>query len=644
MCGISALIGGTANATAQRIVAMTNLARHRGPDDEGYVLFAGAGLEPREFAGHAPPAADARVLLGHRRLSIVDLSAAGHQPMASTDRKTWITYNGEIYNYLELRRELEALGHAFVSQSDTEVMLAAYRQWGMDCLSRFNGMFAFVLVDRAKRRVFAARDRFGVKPLYFARLPDGAVAMASEIKQLTALEGWRARLNGQRAYDFLVWGASEHTAETMFDGVRQLRGGELAEIALDGDPSPRVSRWYELRPKPFSGGREDAAAAFRDLLTDSVRLRLRADVAVGSCLSGGLDSSSIVCVANRLLREVGGAAMQQTFSATSESPRYDERRYAEAVVAQTGVSLATVMPSPQGLFDALDAIAWQQDEPFGSTSAYAQWEVFRLAARSGVKVVLDGQGADEMLGGYPVFFGARLAGMVRAFDPLAALREIGSLRRVHGIPVASSVRHLAASLAPAWLLSGARRWAGEDAAPAWLDLDRLGARPVHPFAAQESSPRKSMQALSRSQLLDASLPTLLHLEDRNSMAHSIEARVPFLDYRVVEYVLGLPDEEKIEGGVTKIALRRAMEGVLPEEVRTRTDKLGFQMADTDWLKNAPRQYRDALGAAVEAAKGIIRPAANEMLEQTIAGRRAFSFHVWAMISFGAWLRRFAVSF
>lgn len=661
MCGISALIAGVGPLDPRRLVAMSGLVRHRGPDDEGYVAFAGRDLAPGAFGGPdtprdcfagthpflpadsaLPPAAEIRVALGHRRLSIVDLSPAGHQPMCTPDRDLWIAHNGEVYNHIELRRELEALGHAFRSHSDTEVMLVAYRQWGTGCLERFNGMFAFVLIDRARRRLLAARDRFGVKPLYLWRSPRGELALASEIKQFTALEGWRARLNGQRAYDFLVWGASEHTSETMFEGVRQLRGGELAEIDLEVNSAPKISRWYELGPRPFAGGREQAAGEFRDLLTDSVKLRLRADVAVGSCLSGGLDSSSIVCVANRLLRESGGAPMQKTFSALSDSPRYDERRYAEEVVRATGVSAATVTPSPEGLFEELDAIAWHQDEPFGSTSIYAQWEVFRLAAARGVKVMLDGQGADEALGGYPVFHGARLAGLARGLAPVALVSEIAAMRRVQGISTGSSLRQMAASLAPAWLLSRARRWAGDEPAPAWLDVGRLGAQPVHPYAAEERSPRNSMQSLSRSQLLEVSLPMLLHLEDRNSMAHSIEARVPFLDYRLVEFALGLPDERKISGGVTKMVLRDAMRGILPEAVRGRTDKLGFQMAEDEWMNASPNLFRAALGRAVESSGGTIRPVATGILDDMLTGRMRFSFLAWRLIAFGAWMRRYAV--
>lgn len=281
----------------------------------------------------------------------------------------------------------------FASHSDTEVILHAYRVWGAECLDRFNGMFAFVLLDRVAKRMFAARDRYGIKPLYFWRSPQGLVAFASEIKQFAALPGWSPKVSAQRAYEFLNWGWLDHTQETMFDGVRQLRGGECIDCSLaELVPDPPVRRWYRLTPRPFHGDIATAAEEFRALFTDAVRLRLRADVPVGSCLSGGLDSSSIVCVANRLLRSSGAAAQQNTFSACATVKRYDERRYVDIVVDSTGVQAHYVYPELDRLFDTLDEMSWHQDEPFGSTSNYAQWHVFGSAARARVKVLLDGQG------------------------------------------------------------------------------------------------------------------------------------------------------------------------------------------------------------------------------------------------------------
>ena len=664
MCGIAALFHSPGVDLASAIRSMSAHVRHRGPDDEGYVLLGGdaapialRGVDtPDHERGTGLPYWPSRAdlsrdvayeaALGHQRLSIVDLSPAGHQPMCSPDGAVWIVYNGEVYNHIELRTELEAAGHHFVSHCDTEVILAAYRQWGEGCLHRFNGMFAFVILDWVARRVFAARDRFGIKPLYYWRAPNGLVAFASEIKQFTALPGWRARVNGQRAYDFLHWGLFDHTGETLFDGVRQLRGGECLSFALNDIPqAPEPRRWYLLSPAAMALAGVDAQAErFRELLEDSVRLRLRADVAVGSCLSGGLDSSSIVCIANKSLRAFGAEARQRTFSARSSDPRYDEGRFIEAVVSATAVRNLQVTPSLESLFEALPELTWHQDEPFGSTSIYAQWHVFALAARHGVKVMLDGQGADEQLAGYQSFYAARLSGLLRQFRVARLLAEMAAARRAHGLSARQLLAYVAGSLLPEILRQPMRRLAGRASAdiPGWLDANRLGAQPKDPFLACGAK-TSTVKDLSRAQLLHTSLPMLLHWEDRDSMAHSVEARVPFLDHRLVEFVLGLPDEAKLSDGMTKRVLREAMRGVLPDEVRARTDKIGFATAEENWLRREqPDAFRNALREAVNASDGVLRPAALELLEQVIDGRRPFSFLPWRLISFGAWMRRFDV--
>jgi asparagine synthase (glutamine-hydrolysing) len=624
MCGLSALFDPNGGELGPAIRAMNRAVRHRGPDDEGFEFFADGPW---------------RLALGHRRLSIVDLSAAGHQPMYSADRGLCIIYNGEVYNHIELRAELEKEGVRFATRSDTEVMLEAYRRWGERCLERFNGMFAFILVDWPRRRLFAARDRFGVKPLYYWSSPSGRLALASEIKQFAVLEGWRPALNRQRAYDFINWGLFDHTAETLFQGVRQLRGGEYVSTPLDQlgkDIEPQ--RWYTLAPRPPQG---DPVRAWRELLEDSVRLRLRADVPVGSCLSGGLDSSSIVCVANRALRAAGAEGVQRTFSARSSDPRFDEGRFIDAVVRHTGVANAQVEPPAVRLFDELPELTWHQDEPFGSTSIYAQSHVFGLAAWNGVKVMLDGQGADEQLAGYPSFHAARFGRLARGLRLATLLSEMRAVGR--RLPRQQVAAYAMSSLLPEALRQLLRRLGNRSSTVnPCLDMARLGAQPADPFLAHGAN-AGSVEALSVSQLLYTSLPMLLHWEDRDSMQHSIEARVPFLDYRLVELTLGLPEEEKLSEGVTKRVLREAMRGVLPEEVRARTDKIGFATAEEQWLRREhPDAFRKAMREAVEASQGVLRPAALELLESVIAGARPFSYLPWRMISFGAWMRRFEV--
>jgi asparagine synthase (glutamine-hydrolysing) len=588
---------------------------------------------------------DAVAALGHRRLSIIDLSSAGHQPMCTPDRRFWIVYNGEIYNFVELRTELELLGHSFISHSDTEVILAAYREWGEQCLGRFNGMFAFVLVDRDASRVFAARDRFGVKPLYLWRSPHGLVAMASEIKQFSTLPGWSPRVNGQRAYEFLNWGLLDHTEETLFNGVRQVRGGECLYCSLEQlSMSPPIKRWYQVVPRSFDLDMKSATEEFSALFTDAVRLRLRADVAIGSCLSGGLDSSSIVCIANRLLRSTGIASKQDTFSACAKIKQYDERDYIDIVVGQTGVHAHYVYPDLKELFETIDAITWHQDEPFGSTSLYAQWHVFKLAAAARVKVLLDGQGADELLAGYHAFFAPHFATLLLTMCWHKLLREVNLARQLHGLSATGVARHVATALLPEQVRQPLRRLMGKSSSkPDWLNGERLAIQFGDP-SLRYGLKTTSVNEMSYSLLTTTSVPMLLHWEDRNSMAHSIESRLPFLDFRLVEFLMGLPFEMKLSNATTKRVLREAMAGILPESIRMRMDKMGFVTPEEVWVRNeAPDLFRAELRKSIDAAQGILNAKALDYLERVISGKDKFSFLLWRMISFGRWMDRFQVN-
>ena len=675
MCGIAGFIARN-SLPAATIGAMTDLVRHRGPDDEGFLLLHESRGELHVCGGSDTPEAiyhaempfrpghhiktlgDQRVhlALGHRRLSIVDLSPAGHQPMCTADLRYWIVYNGEVYNHIELRSELENLGHLFRSHSDTEVILAAYEEWGTDCLSRFNGMFAFLLYDAVEKTLFAARDRFGVKPLYYWISPEGDIAFASEIKQFTVLPGWRARLNGQRAYDFLAWAITDHTDETLFSEVYQLRGGECLLVDIqkvrDGNlihfsrAKLRHVTWYCLTPAPFSGSFDVAAAEFREKLLDSVRLRLRADVTVGSCLSGGLDSSSIVCLMNRLLEGQGATELQKTFSACADVARFDERKWIDIVVAATGVEAHYTYPQIENLFDESQAITWHQDEPFGSTSIFAQWNVFSLAANNQVKVMLDGQGADEQLAGYHSFFGVYLANLLKTGRIGDLVAEMAAMQRLHGYSFLKSTEYLAHHVLPEGLKNILSRILGRMASvqPPWLDCQKLGCIPQNPLVDLGASNASSLRDLSISQLTASNLQMLLHWEDRDSMAHSIESRVPFLDYRLIEFVVGLPDEFKLSDGITKRVLREGMSGILPDQIRDRMDKLGFVTPEEVWLRErASDLFRKKLRESIEISRGILcEKSASTVLEEMIAGTNKFNFLPWRMINFGEWIKLFSV--
>jgi asparagine synthase (glutamine-hydrolysing) len=666
MCGIFGIVA-SRPITGSELAAMSRALRHRGPDDEGF-LFAGekgafclggadtprhvleSGLPyapARRLDGASPPR-EGGVVLGHRRLSILDLSAHGHQPMSYRDRY-WMVFNGEVYNYVELRQELSDLGHRFGSTSDTEVVLAAYAQWGPECLTRFNGMWGLAILDLERGSLFLARDRYGVKPLYLWS-HGGALAFASEIKAFSALEGWRARANMPRLLDFLVWSVSDHGAETMFDGVLQLPAGHfvlmdvtrvLAGHAADEVEPVRSQRWYTAGSlaTTLTG---DGADELRRVLADAVRLRLRADVPVGSCLSGGLDSSSVVCLMSDLLRDAGVRGNLKTFTARSDDGAFDESDYARSVVERAGSDAVFVTPRPEKLFDDLRRLTWHQDEPYASSSIFAQWCVFEAAREKGVVVMLDGQGADEALGGYRGFFGAYLAGLFRQGRLVSWGREVSALRREIGFSWVRSMGYTAAYCAP-----GALHLIGRFDARAFSDRGWLCARHSHAF---RTDPIRlaggrvgSVREMSLAQITATNLPMLLHWEDRDSMAFSIEARTPFLDYRVVELSLALADSDKVGRGVSKAALRRAMRGVVPQAVLDRKDKMGFLTAEPLWITRewSPR-FRGMLSSAVEALPGVVDPSILARFDEVVGGKRRFDHRYWRAMAAGSWASAFSV--
>ncbi|MBR5116422.1 MAG: asparagine synthase (glutamine-hydrolyzing), partial [Lachnospiraceae bacterium] len=381
MCGICGIYDKQHIVADHRelIERMNRAQKHRGPDDEGFF-------------------AQGSVALGHVRLAILDLSEAGHQPMTLHDRYT-IIFNGEIYNYIELKKELEQQGYSFCSEADTEVLLAAYDCWGEDCQRRFNGFWAFAVYDAAQDSLFLSRDRYGVKPVYYTR-QQGYFLFASEIKTLLADERIERIVREQAVVNYLVNGFVDCEDETFFRDVVRLPAG--CQMTVSGSGEPVIRRWYELpyRETVYGNVTKETDARFKELFQDAVRMRLRSDVPVGSCLSGGLDSSSIVCESSRQLGETKTQTSQSTYSATYPGRPDDERRYIDAVIERTGVTGHYVEPTGETLFEDLDHLIYTQDEPFVSTSMYASYCVMRLASGKGAKVLLDGQGADEILCGY----------------------------------------------------------------------------------------------------------------------------------------------------------------------------------------------------------------------------------------------------
>lgn len=680
MCGIAALISLEPRYLEDSISQMARLIRHRGPDGEGYALASREGAiellsgsdTPIETLSSLFPnrptrkvnssADDTRsiVAMAHRRLSIIDLSPSGHQPMVDSGKQALIVFNGEIYNFIEIREELEAQGVRFFSSSDTEVLLQAYLKWGVGCLDRLNGMFAFVLYMPFERRVFAARDRFGVKPLYYWKPDENSIAFSSEIKAFTALSNWKPKLNAQRAFDFIISGLTDHTDETLFDDVFQLRGGQYIESDVEalagGLVTPRT--WYDLEHKISERSERalsfsEASEKFGSLFESAVHLRLRSDVRVGTALSGGLDSSSIVCEVNRLLRanafESSNASIRQdTFSSSSSIDRFDERRYIKKVIERTGVNAHFVETDLDRFLSLHDQVVWHHDEPVGSSSVMAEWDVFKLVSGTDVKVTLDGHGADESLAGYHTFFGARLASLLREGRFSDFLRECEAVHREHGYGAGFIGMQMLDWLLPAQVSRLARRVAGlsyYDPKIVSLEWRRNGRvksikDPAKVFGARTAT----VLGHSLAQLLRTSLPHQLHWCDRDSMAHGIESRAPFLDYRLIEFLLSCRDEYKVSSGMTKRVLREGVKRIVPQEIVERRDKMGFVTPEEFWITDRhPALFIEKVDEAIALSGNFLGDHARVRAKRIIRKQERFSFLVWRMISFGSWMKRFGVS-
>lgn len=651
MCGIAGIAQlNDRPLDVELLERMTSSLAHRGPDGEGYVfLQPGAGEKPvvlpgrlRESVRHVSrDLGRSRLGFGHRRLAIIDLSPLGQQPMGSDDGLQWITYNGEVYNAPELRLELAAMGHRFRSGTDTEVVLESYRRWGMACLHRLNGMFAFALWDGEARRLFCARDRFGIKPFYY-RFGEGRFLFASEIKALLEDRNLIRRPDDRAVYAFLSRGRQDVGTWTFFEGIYQLGPGQALILHVTGEEAaaaPRLEQWWRPDTRFSALSQAEVVQQVRELLEDSVRLQMRADVPIGSCLSGGLDSSSIVCLMSRA--RPAGAEPVKTFTLSHYDARFDERSYSRAVVAQTGAEAHEVCPVPERLLAELDRIHWHQDEPVAGTSVLGQWAVMRTASETGVKVLLDGQGADEVLLGYPGYWGSHLADLIKRGHWLKGAREWNAWRRRQGAVPPTAVAAVVRGLLSDGLANRLRRRVTGEAV--WMSPDfskrmRGFVEPERLFAAAE---QQSVVEQHRWRTLTEDLPALLHYEDRNAMAMGIEARVPFLDHRLVECLVRVPTECHIGDGVTKRLLREAMQGVLPESVRMRADKMGFVTPEADWLC---RPWRQAVSSMLQSDRFRSRPywragAMQALFDRLCKGEAALAATIWRCVSLEYWMER-----
>lgn len=597
MCGICGVFSHKTGIEFSVIRKMNDSISHRGPDDEGFLSYNSSSRKAletgrKDLASLSLPQAEYNLHLGHRRLSILDVSENGHQPFRDPSGKFYMAFNGEIYNYIELRETLVQKGYQFRSGTDSEVLLYLYMEHKEDCLEMLNGMWSFIILDVERNELFGSRDRFGVKPFYYFLNKEHFV-FSSEIKSLIRFPLIQREINDEAAFDYLTHGRILDDHSTLFKNIEELETSSFFKLDLNRFVFTKM-KYYALKYNPLWESFDEGKSRtyihdVRDKIFDAVNLRLRSDVKVGSCLSGGIDSSSIVCVINRLLKEhklsqVGD--LQKTFTSAFPGTSIDETNWAKLVAESTSSEWFRTYPKPNEFLEDLENLVYVQDVPFGSTTIYSQFRVMKLAAENGVKVLLDGQGADELFTGYTYFIRPFYNEMIKNKDITSIIHEY---RNIGNSPIDTKelLKSLNMSLAKLFLPPKVKR-----------KLYNLKVRENFLLNNEFYSKFESRLDLGRvieytglnlalhDQFTRTSLKELLKYEDRNSMNFSIEARTPFADDKnLIEYVFNIPSSYKIRNGWTKYLLRESMSGIIPDQIKQRTDKLGFATPEYFWLNS-----------------------------------------------------------
>ena len=616
---------------------------HRGPDDRGYAVWDSTDSVCFDEKSTLPNSF--RAMIGQVRLSIIDLSPLGHQPMFTDDGRYSIVYNGEVFNYIELRRELESEGVKFSTPGDSEVVMQAVIHWQEKALTRFTGMFAFVLFDKKENTLFCARDFFGIKPFYWHNSKMG-FCFASEIPALLEFPDVPRNISANSAYKYLCFGVSTDGDSCMLSDIYQLPPAHYMKVQLSKIELTVPVRYW----KPDISVRsklsfDDAAARLRELFLNSVSLHLRSDVPVGVALSGGIDSSAVTCA----VRYLKPQADLHTFSYIAKGSAVSEEYYANLIAEHTGAIKHTVEVSSKELIRDLDSMIYHLGEPFGSTSIYAQYRVFKLAGEQGIKVTLDGQGADELLAGYFGYQEYRINTLLRSGNIIGAMKFWKS---VTGLPRGNNKNIILKSfysLLPAFIKSSIRKTIRpKQSFPAWIDINAL----INDGAQTDNSINNSMDELYPSSnklkqilawhLTSSGLPALLRHGDRNAMAHSIESRVPFLTKDIAEFCLSLPEEYLVDmNGTSKSVFRAAMRGIVPDEILDRKDKIGFETPEQDWFNSIAPWIEETLSFAKNIPYLKIDAAKKEW-QNVQKGSAKFDWRIWRWINYIRWVGMFKV--
>lgn len=656
MCGIFGILNTQSPIKIELLKKIGDALRHRGPDDEGFLL---ANLHTREVlpCSGTDSSSDSHLrqidsdlngkfnfAFGHQRLAILDLSIAGHQPMADDSKRLWLTYNGEIYNYIELREQLRAKGYLFHTGTDTEIILMAYQEWGEKMLTKLIGMFAFSLLDLDRNLMFCARDFFGIKPFYYS-LDEHNFAFASEPKALLDIPWVSRTVDSGRLYEFLRYGFSDYGADTLFGKIKQLQAGHFLKISYSNSGTKFdveiAPYWQIIINNRQEMSFDESARHLRDLFIQNISMHLRSDVPVGVCLSGGIDSSAILMVMRQIL---GTNEAIHAFSYIAADSSFNEEKWANMVAQASGVIHHKVEPSAHDLISDIDNLIRAQDEPMATTSVFAQRSLFRCAHEAGIKVMLDGQGADEIMGGYHSLVAARLSSMIHQFDWLSAFRffrQGSSSMENYRLRLLLTA---AGRLLPQFLQNKLRYGLNEGPTPRWLNKKWFESRGVILDLRYPPVGKNMFREEALAFIEHLSLPQLLRWEDRNSMAFSVESRVPFLTPEFVQFTLSLPDNYLIDqSGCTKAVFRKAMRGIVLDEVLDRKDKIGFATPEHQWMTELHPIIEKALTMNIKTGNmfPFLNPSAcKDELKRLTRGNVRHTGIPWRILNTILWLNNY----
>lgn len=647
MCGITGVVNFDEKINIPLFIGMNNIIKHRGPDDEGYTLIGKDNIckaygkdtvteIKNKYNNIDEVNGEFSIALGHRRLSILDLSSKGHQPMADEEDNIHITYNGEIYNYIEIREELKDKGYNFYTNCDTEVIINAYKEWGEECVKKFNGMWGFAIFDRQKSKIFCSRDRFGIKPFYYYQ-KNNKVIFSSEVKQIIEDSTVKRIANDEIIYSYLYYGKNDYNEKTFFKDIYALEPSFNMVIYLDfANKALKVKKYkyYEIEKKEMIREENKAISKFKDEFNRSIEYRLRSDIPVGSCLSGGLDSSSIVTVAcNKLKKDKKNVDFQTFTSSYDDNPKIDERYYSNIIVKESDCKENLIFPNKKDLVQDIKKVIWHHDFPFPTLSIFAGWSVMKEVNKKNVKVLLDGQGSDEILLGYERYAIFLLRDNLKHLEFKKLLNnykmiknrlKIGFKRIIGYFLFFSNISFL-----QYWV-----KWKSND--NKIFNKTFLKKYKWNKDYLSKINFKDEFE-LCKTEIFHSNLSQLLRYEDRNSMAFSIETRVPFLDYKLVEHEMQIPVDLKVKDGWTKYLLRKAMEHDMNTEVVYRKKELGFAAPQKDWLDQLSKEFVEKYLNSMKTHKYFNEEEVRKLFEE----KRNHDMR-WKFLSLEIWIEQFNV--